>query len=213
MDLDDTLYSESSGMGHDITERMVRYVADYLAMPLEEAREYRKLRAIRFGTTLEWLTAEEGYRDPEAFFAAAHPAGEEYCIKADPELGYVLDSIPIRKAILTNSPSEHAERVLRKLGIADRFDIIHDIRFNKLRGKPHPDAYRRSCEALGAKIEETLFVDDMPAYVRGFTDLGGHGALVDEADRFADQGFMRIRSLHHLPSILSRIDSLAAASA
>jgi putative hydrolase of the HAD superfamily len=205
LDLDNTLYSESRGMDNDITERMVKYVAEYLSMPLDEAREYRRQRAKNFGTTLEWLTAEEGFTHPEAFFAIVHPEGEEYCIEADPELGRILDSIGLRKAVLTNSPSEHAERVLRKLGVADRFEAIYDIRFNGLKGKPPPDAYTRVCAALGEKIDETLFVDDMPKYVRGFIDLGGQGALIDEGDRFADEGLPRIRSLSELPALVATL--------
>jgi len=205
LDLDDTLYSESLAMGSDITERMVRYVAEYLGMGLEEARAYREQRARRYGTTLEWLTVEEGHTDNETFFAVAHPEGEEYCINPDPELGKVLDSIALRKAILTNSPSEHAERVLRKLGIADRFEAVYDIRFNGLQGKPHPEAYRRVCEALGVAVEETLFVDDMPKYVRGFMELGGYGALIDEKDNFPGENMIRIPSLHHLPEVLAKL--------
>lgn len=48
--------------------------------------------------------------------------------------------------MLTNSPREHAERILAKLGVADRFEAI----------------------------------------------------LIDEADRFADEGLERVRSVHDL---------------
>jgi putative hydrolase of the HAD superfamily len=201
-DLDNTLYPESSGMDRDITRRMIEYVARYLGMTAEEARQYRHERAKKFGTTLEWLKVEHGFSDTEAYFAAVHPEGEEYCIAYDPELPRFLDALTQRKAVLTNSPMEHAGRVLTKLGVADRFEAVYDIRFNGLRGKPHPEAYRRACEASGVGIEETLFVDDMPKYVRGFLELGGRSVLIDEADRFAGEGLPRIRSLAELPAIL-----------
>lgn len=205
LDLDNTLYPESRGMDRDIVRRMNEYVAAYLGISTHAALALRGERAGKYGTTLEWLTVEQGFTDPEDFFAAVHPEGEEYCLEPDPELARALDAVDLPKAILTNSPSEHARRVLRKLGVADRFASIYDIRFNSLRGKPHGDAYRRACEASGVGVDETLFVDDMPKYVRGFLDIGGRALLVDEADRFADESLPRIRSLVELPGYIARL--------
>jgi len=204
-DLDNTLYPESSGMDRDITRRMIEYVARFLGMGIEETRAFRHERAKKYGTTLEWLTVEHGFADTESYFAAVHPEGEEYCIASNPDLGPILDSIPARKAVLTNSPMEHAERVLAKLGIRDRFAAVYDIRSNGLRGKPHAEAYRRACEGSGASIEETVFIDDMPKYARGFIALGGRAILVDEAGRFADEGIPRVRDLEELPALLSAL--------
>jgi putative hydrolase of the HAD superfamily len=203
LDLDNTLYSEARGMDHDIDRRMVEYVAQYLKLSIEEAQAARYERARKYSTTLEWLTLEHGFSDPEAYFAAVHPEGEESRLEPDPELGRVLDAIPLPKAVLTNAPSEHAERVLARLGVADRFQAVYDIRFSGLRGKPHAQAYLRACESSGYTVEETLFVDDQPKYVRGFVDLGGRALLIDEADRFAGEGLSRIRSLGELVPLLA----------
>jgi putative hydrolase of the HAD superfamily len=205
LDLDNTLYPESRGMDRDITRRMNEYVAAYLGISLPAAMELRRERARRYGTTLEWLTAEQSFADPEDFFAAVHPEGEEYCIEGDPELARALDAVNLPKAVLTNSPSEHAVRVLRKLGVADRFEAIYDIRFNALQGKPHAGAYLRACRASGVGVDETLFVDDMPKYARGFIEVGGRALLVDEADRFADEDLPRIRSLAELPAYIAAL--------
>jgi putative hydrolase of the HAD superfamily len=172
-------------------------------MSVEEARAFRHERARKYGTTLEWLRTEYGFVDVESYFAAVHPEGEEYCIASDPGLGPLLDSMPQRKAVLTNSPSEHAERILSKLGVAERFEAVYDIRFNGLKGKPHADAYRRACAALGAGIDETVFVDDMPKYVRGFLDIGGRAVLVDEGGRFDAEGLVSVRDLSQLPALVA----------
>jgi putative hydrolase of the HAD superfamily len=203
LDLDNTLYPESLGMDRDIDRRMNEYVALYLDLAIDAAHELRRERARKYGTTLEWLTVEHGFSDPEAFFAAVHPEGEEYCIENDPELARALDAVELPKAVLTNSPAEHARRVLAKLGVADRIEAIYDIRFNSLRGKPHAEAYRRACQASGVAVPEVLFVDDMPKYVRGFIELGGRGLLIDEAGRFAAEGLPRARSLVELPAFVA----------
>ena len=69
----------------------------------------------------------------------------------------------------------------------------------------YPEAYARACEALGIGIDETVFIDDMPKYVRGFLELGGRGLLIDEADRFAHEGLPRIQSLSELPAFIASI--------
>jgi len=209
LDLDNTLYSGDRGMERDILHRMNDFVAKYLGMSEHEARELRRERVKSYGTTLEWLMSEEGFSDPEVFFAAIHPEGEEYCINPDPRLALLLDAIDLPKAIFTNSPSEHAQRVLRKLGVGEFFEAIYDIRFCSLKGKPHAEAFRRVCAACGAEPEDILFVDDLPKYVRGFVELGGKGVVIDELGRHENSGLRRIHSLAELPDLLAE-DAAAA---
>jgi len=204
-DLDNTLYPQSSGMDRDITRRMLEYLARYLGMSFEEARTLRHERARHYGTTLEWIMAEKGFTEVESYFAAVHPEGEEYCVAFDPELVPILDSIPARKAVLTNSPMEHAERVLSKLGVRGKFGAVVDIRANGMRGKPRPESYLAACKLMGATVAETVFVDDLPKYAAGFAALGGRAVLVDEADRHADQDMPRIRRLSELPALLATL--------
>jgi putative hydrolase of the HAD superfamily len=203
LDLDNTLYSDTRGMERDILVRMNAFVAEYLGISVHEARERRHEVIKGYGTTLEWLMAEEGLSDPDSYFAAIHPEGEEYCIEPDPDLAGILDSIELPKAVFTNSPREHAERVLRKLGVTDKFNAIYDIRFSLLKGKPHPDSFRRVCAACGVLVEEALFVDDLPKYIRGFLEIGGKGLLLDEAGRHANAGMRRIHSLAELKDVLA----------
>ena len=50
--------------------------------------------------------------------------------------------------------------------------------------------------------DTTVFVDDMPKYVRGYLALGGRAILKDERKRFASLGLESILSLDELPAIL-----------
>ncbi len=202
-DLDNTLYSQSLHMEADIARRMNEFVAGWFGISYEEGKELRRAEARRYGTTLEWLATEKGLRDPEPFFAAVHPEGEEYCLAPDPALGGLLDSIPLPKAVFTNSPREHADRVLRKLGIEACFEAVYDIRFCSLRGKPRAEAFRLVCAACGSEPSETLFVDDLPRYVEGFLAIGGRGLLIDETGAHASSGLESIRSLAELREIVA----------
>jgi len=202
LDLDNTVYPESSSMERDILGRMGDFIASYLGTTPQDAKLLRREGVRQYGTTLEWLIAEKGFADPELYFAAVHPEGEEVVLESDPGLGLLLDSIDLPKSIFTNSPREHAERVLRRIGIEDRFEAIYDIRFCSLRGKPRAEAFRRVCAACGAEPGEIVFVDDLPHYVEGFITVGGLGILKDESGRHADSALPRVRGLAELPALL-----------
>jgi len=202
-DLDNTLYPASCSMEDDIVERMNDFVSGFLGMPLEAARVLRRERMPRYGTTLEWLMAEYGFDDPDGYFARVHPDGEEDVLSPDPALGPFLDSLDLPRYVFTNAPMEHAVRVLRKLGVEDRFARVFDVRFNRLRGKPAREAVERVIAAVGLPAEETLFVDDVPRYVRGFSDCGGLGVLVDWDGRHGETGLPTIRSVYGLGAWLA----------
>jgi putative hydrolase of the HAD superfamily len=203
-DLDNTLYSEKTGMEDGVVVRMNDFVARWLGVSREEGIRMRREGVKNYGTSLEWLIKEKGFSDHDAYFRAVHPAGEEICIPADPALGALLDSIHLPKAILTNAPMDHAIRVLDRLGLRDRFTAIYDIYYNNLVGKPAAEAFLKPLADFGRTVEDTLFVDDLPKYLRGFLALGGRGILKDEGNRFADTGMERIHSLYELPALLGQ---------
>jgi putative hydrolase of the HAD superfamily len=201
-DLDNTLYSEHTGMETMVLERINGFVSAFLGWPAGETHARRREGARRYGTTLEWLVYEKGLKDVEGYFSFVHPVGEEACLSDDEGLRRFLDSLECRKIVLTNAPIEHAERVLKTLGIRDRFSDIYDIKYNNLIGKPHPKSYLRALEASGLSLETTVFIDDSPKYVKGYLALGGRAILKDEGERFANLGLERIMTLDELPAIL-----------
>lgn len=210
LDLDNTLYSEASGLERAVFRRMNEYVARLHGIGFEEAIALRRERMPAYGTTLEWLVAERGFSDVEGYFAYVHPAGEEEPLAPDPALGRLLDSIDLPKSVFTNAPMEHARRILARLGVADRFEAVYDIRFNGLKGKPHPEAARRVCAACGVEPAEALFVDDYPKYVQGFIDCGGRGVLIDELGLHSGSGLPRIHGLCELPGLIASDAVLAS---
>ncbi|MFZ3109495.1 MAG: HAD-IA family hydrolase [Rectinemataceae bacterium] len=201
-DLDNTLYSEKTGMEMMVLERINGFVSTFLGWPAGETHARRREGARRYGTTLEWLVYEKGLKDVEGYFSFVHPEGEETCLSDDKVLRQFLDSLDYRKIVLTNAPIEHAERVLKTLGIRDRFSAVYDIKYNSLVGKPHPKSYLRALEASGLSLETTVFIDDSPKYIKGYLALGGRAILKDEGERFGELGFERIRTLEELPAIL-----------
>lgn len=207
LDMDNTLYPASGDMDAGINNRMQQFVADFVGVPLEEAISLRSRNVPAYGTTLEWLKAQYGLTDQEAYFNAVHPAHEIQELSKDDNLRPYLLSLGLPMTLLTNAPMSHAKRVLDFFNISDVFLGIFDLTFHDGKGKPHPDCFRNTLEAVHKTVEDTLFVDDHPKYVRGYKAIGGQAVIVDEHGRNTDlahrEGFGHIRSIYELKDWLA----------
>ena len=176
-DMDNTLYPACGAMDTGISRRMLEGISEFFNISLEEAAKVRKENIANHSTTLEWLMSA-GLTDTEWWFKKVHPQNEADELVYDPKLRPFLQSIPLPKVILTNAPSEHADRVLEKLNVRDCFDFICDIRFSGMKGKPYPQAFQRALDAARGNIDDTLFLDDLVKYTDGWQSMGGTGVLV-----------------------------------
>ena len=203
LDLDNTLYPKSSGLGRFMGDRMGEFVVRHLEVSRDRATELRKSGLARYGTTLRWLMDEHNLADVEAFIEFVHPSdlgkfltAEDRTIARD-----ILDEIKLPASILTNAPMEHAEHVLQFLGIRDRFEHIFDIRFHDFTGKPDPSVYTRALDIAGVKPGATLFADDVLQYLLPFRDLGGHAVHVAN-ESAQEPGISTIGSIAELARVI-----------
>jgi len=212
-DLDQTVYPASSGLLASIARRMTRFVSDFLQVGPEEATVTRRELSARYGTTVLGLLERHGLGDPAGYMAYVHDLDVSSFLEPDPELRAALLSLPCPAAILTNSPAEHARRVLDRLAIADCFEHIFDIRFNNYRGKPELSAYKRVLEVIGMAAEEVLFVDDRPDYLLPFRNLGGRVVLCAENGGRGGEDMHPVSdAIEGLPSIASTASIASVAS-
>jgi putative hydrolase of the HAD superfamily len=205
-DLDNTLYSARHGLEETVNRRVNEYLAAFFKLSLEEAWALRRERVGSggYGTTLEWLIAEKDFdlRAVDAYLDFIHPENDADTLSPDPELAAFLATLDLPMAIMTNSSREHALRIVNKLGIEKFFPSIFDIRFHRLKGKPHAEAFNRVLEALGTSPERCLFVDDVKTYVEGYRALGGCGVFYDELNKHPEFPGPRIRSLTEITGLL-----------
>jgi putative hydrolase of the HAD superfamily len=141
---------------------------------------------------------EKGFTDGETYLAAAHPEGEADSLPPDPGLRAFLLGIPIPKAILTNSPREHTELILSKLGLNGIFTHIFDIRQCGFLGKPGREVFDNALRILGTDTADILFIDDNPFYVEAYIAMGGNALLIDENDAHKNSMLPRIRDVKEL---------------
>jgi putative hydrolase of the HAD superfamily len=64
-------------------------------------------------------------------------------LEPDPAMGAAIARLPGRKLILTNGSTDHAEAVLKRLGLAGHFEAVFDIIAANLEPKPAPQTYRK----------------------------------------------------------------------
>lgn len=201
-DLDNTLYPASSLMGYEIQNLMTLYTSQLLKISSEKALQLRKEKVPLFGTTMKWLQQEHGFKDIEDFFHQVHPANIHDLVPSNPDLKELLASLPLTRAVLTNSPIEHASRVLNYLEIENEFQEVFDIRRNNFLGKPHASVYQNCLDHFKLRAEDVLFIDDIPHYLTPFTQLGGNVLLIDEEKRFPYSELPSLKSIMQLKDYL-----------
>lgn len=209
-DLDNTLYPSTNMIDTNILKRMIAFISEFLNLSHEDAAELRRARNGPYGTTLEWLRTEYNFTDVEAYFQAVHPDEEKNEVDFDPNLRPFLQKLSenYHLTVLTNAPKIHADCILNHLHIYDMFDGVYDVESNDLKGKPHRNAYLKAIEEKGFTVAQTLFFDDYPKYIKGYSDIGGKGVLVDSTDEYKNDPltkeapFARIRTIYEIPALL-----------
>lgn len=91
-----------------------------------------------------------------------------------PGLAKVLqltDTVPLKKAVVTNAPQENAEHMLRILRLTDAFPLVIMAQ-DALPGKPHPAPYNLALERLGVTKEQAIVFEDSPAGIRSAVSAG-----------------------------------------
>ncbi|EKD88618.1 MAG: hypothetical protein ACD_34C00433G0002 [uncultured bacterium] len=159
-DLDDTLYSSTSGIWEAIGARMIQYMVVKLGVPALKADEERERLFQLYGTTRRGLQAE--YQIDEAdFMDYVHDISIDQYLSPNITLRNILESYPQRKVIFTNADTGHAIRVLKTLGVQDLFDKIIDIRSIDPWCKPQTEAFAKALELAGINNPKNcVMIDD-----------------------------------------------------
>jgi putative hydrolase of the HAD superfamily len=180
-DLDGTLYPRDSGLFSEIGRRIRLWLCERMELSWEEATARQRDYFLRYGTTLGGLIVEHDV-DAHDYLSFVHDVPVAEYPDPDPALAAMLDDIPLRKAVYTNAPSEYGWRVLRVLGVSDRFEQLIGIEEVGLRNKPYPDALEQALELLGAQGTECIMVEDSVRNLGPAKALGLTTVLVDAAD-------------------------------
>nr|XP_018677372.1 PREDICTED: uncharacterized protein C24B11.05 isoform X1 [Musa acuminata subsp. malaccensis] len=123
-DLDDTLYPLSSGIAAECRRNIGDYLVEKLGIEESKISDLCNLLYKNYGTTMAGLRAIGYSFDYDDYHRFVHGRLPYENLKADPVLGPLLLSLPLRKVVFTNADKAHAAKVLKKLGLEDCFEGI-----------------------------------------------------------------------------------------
>lgn len=169
-DLDNTLYAAGSHVFPQVSRRIGEYVARFLGLEMDEARQVQKRYFHEHGTTLHGLMIHHDV-DPIDYMNYVHDI-DLGPICADSRLNDALSRLPGRKIVFTNASAAHAERVLERLGITGHFSAIFDIIAADFLPKPHKAPYLRLIGEHGIDPVKAVMVEDMAKNLAPAADLG-----------------------------------------
>jgi putative hydrolase of the HAD superfamily len=176
-DLDNTLYPPERALFNLIDVRINRFMTEQVGIPAGAVDALRREYWAAYGVTLQGLIRHHGV-DPEAYLHYVHDVDVAGRLAPDPELRDMLTALPQRKAVFTNGSTCHADRVLAALGIADRFDVVYDIRIAAYLPKPYPEPYQAVLADLDVPAERCIMIEDSRDNLRTAKHLGMTTVLV-----------------------------------
>jgi putative hydrolase of the HAD superfamily len=140
-DLDNTLYPHHVNLWQQVDQRIGEFVAAYLGVSALEARRIQKDYYLRYGTTMRGMMTEHGVRADD-YLAYVHQI-DHSPLQPNPAMGAAIKRLGGRKLILTNGSTDHADKVLERLGLASHFDAVFDIIAAELEPKPALRTYQK----------------------------------------------------------------------
>jgi putative hydrolase of the HAD superfamily len=158
-DLDNTLYPHHVNLWQQVDTRIGEFVGTWLKIPAEEARRVQKDYYRRYGTTMRGMMTEHGVRADD-YLAYVHRI-DHSPLEPNPAMGAAIARLPGRKLILTNGSTEHAGKVLQRLGLAAHFEAVFDIIAAELEPKPAPQTYRKFLDVHGVNPATSAMFEDL----------------------------------------------------
>lgn len=157
-DLDDTLYPSSDVIFNQVVQRIENYLVDLLKVTPEEAWTIQKGFYVRYGATVRGLIIEH-QGNPKEFVDYIHDI-DLSSLCENPVLTTCLKKLPGKRFVFTNGAREHAERVLKMLGIRDLFTDIFSIIEADYLPKPAPETYHKMMQTFGVTPDTSAMFDD-----------------------------------------------------
>ena len=175
-DLDNTLYPPEVGFLKLVEAKILAYFMRLTGLPSDEAWALQKRYLNEAGTAVAGLIEHHG-ADPHAFMAEVHDVPLDG-LHPDPALRTALARLPGRKLVFTNGSAWHAERVLKRLEIADLFEGVFHAEAADLIAKPDPRAFAALIAAHCIDPARTAFFEDRAANLVPAAKLGMTTVLV-----------------------------------
>ena len=158
-DLDNTLYPHHVNLWQQVDVRIGEFVSAWLKVSADEARRIQKDYYRRYGTTMRGMMTEHGVHADD-YLAYVHRI-DHSPLQPNPAMGAAIAKLTGRKLILTNGSTDHADKVLQRLGIGAHFEAVFDIIAAELEPKPAPQTYQKFLKAHGVNPKTSAMFEDL----------------------------------------------------
>ena len=176
IDLDNTVYPESSKIFSQIDKKMKEFISKNLSVNIEEAFKIQKKYFKENGTTLHGLMLHHNIK-PTPFLKYVHNINLD-SIKKNIELKNFLKNYSGKKIIFTNGTKEHAVNVLSKVSILENIDSIFDIVNADYVPKPNSMSYKKVMTKYNLSPKNTVMFDDIPGNLKTANKIGIKTVLI-----------------------------------
>jgi len=175
-DLDNTLYPHHVNLWQQVDARIGAYIGNFLKVDAVEARRIQKDYYKRYGTSMRGMMTEHGI-SADDYLAYVHEI-DHSPLEPNPTMGEAIARLPGRKLILTNGSTDHAGKVLARLGFPEHFEAVFDIVAAELEPKPAPRTYRRFLDLHRVDPARSAMFEDLARNLVVPHDLGMTTVLV-----------------------------------
>ena len=177
-DLDDTLYTNASGLFDEVRTRIDEWLIATLAVSPLTAREWRDEYYQKYGTTMAGLLQHHPGVDIDDYLDYVHEFDVTPYLQPNPQLAEILEQLPQPKVIFTNAIAAWAERILARLEIRAHFSDLIGVREVNYLGKPRPAAYEQTLARLGVPGSACVLLDDQPRNLKAAAEFDIRTVLV-----------------------------------
>ena len=194
-DLDNTLYSRSTGIFNQIDLKMKKFISMKLKISEEDSFKLQKKYYKKYGTTLYGLMRNYNI-NPDEFCNYVHNINFNQLSKSK-KLKDMLQSLPGEKIIYTNANYSYAEKVLNKLGIKEVFLDIFDIKKTDYIPKPMKRSLNQLIKKYKLNPWKTVYFEDLKKNLKysssiGFTTVHISNESTSKLDSYIDFRFKTI---------------------
>lgn len=165
-DLDNTLHHTSKYIFPQITKNINQYIAQHIlgSDDLEAANALRLQFWRDYGATLLGI-AKEKNENSRKYLHDVHLFPDlKQIVLAEKNLRDIINKIPGRKIIVTNSAYEYAKQVVNILGLNGCFEKIYAIDtscvFGRFTPKPSAKAFKKIAHLCRVKPAQCILVED-----------------------------------------------------
>ncbi len=205
-DLDNTLYPAECNLFAQIDVRMGEFISIFLDVDPREARRIQKHYFKEYGTTLNGLMKLHDLH-PKKFLDYVHDI-DHSPVSRNALLDKALGEMKGQKFIFTNGTIEHAENVMKQLGVDHHFEDIFDIVVTNYIPKPKKQGYLHVMDKTGIDPAKTAMFEDLARNLLVPHELGMSTVLVQTMGTHPDEGLGVLGSgeeehVHHVTTDLT----------